>query len=616
MEEDFRLIGDFTPTELNDSGITLVAPGLYGRGTWHSRRETGETRAFTGEQGALDQAIAESGAEDRHTLVLEAPTPAAAGGGVRSLGGVADDELLLQVPLAPGEAAVVMCTDEAGVISFHYSQPAAAAAQPELPSRAFGAGQQVQFRLRLRTGEPRAAGQTGQTGQSRGLMGRVAAKVIKVLVVKVFPNQVGSFAARRVQAWEQQYRAQQGLHSGDWAQLLDPRPTRLQDIRPLLGRRSLLLIHGTTSTTAGAFAGLARSPLLLDRLSALYERRVLGFNHHTLSVPVAENVRQLYAALSEAPGEYHFDVICHSRGGLVARALAHLADEDVAALAGSAWRRPANVKLRIGRIVFVATPNAGTALADPPRIPEFVDRLANYVNMLPDAALTVAAGPCCHWPARWPRWACRACRAWPTRPRAARCSASWRRPWGAPRAFMRSAPTTSRKAASCAFSRTLPWTASLPGSPTTWWCPPAAWPTRRTMSCRPSGCSAPSRGGMCTTARSSGRPSLPRPQIGWRPGAEAGPRGFSHGPGGCCALGDPRPRRRAARRRGHQPAGPSADVLLKDIPPRRSSPTRPTMPRPGSSSRSSKRERPWLFPLSVPARSSVTTTVIFTRPDT
>ena len=100
MQEDFRLIGDFTPTELNDSGITLVAPGLQGRGTWHSRRETGETRAFTGEQGLLDQAIAESGAEDRHTLLVEAPTPeaAAAAGGVRGTGDVADDELLLQVP--------------------------------------------------------------------------------------------------------------------------------------------------------------------------------------------------------------------------------------------------------------------------------------------------------------------------------------------------------------------------------------------------------------------------------------------------------------------------------------------------------------------------------------
>ncbi len=389
MQEDFRLIGDFTPTELNDSGITLVAPGLHGRGTWHSRRETGETRAFTGEQGLLDQAIAESGAEDRHTLVVEAPTPeaAAAAGGVRGTGDVADDELLLQVPLAPGEAAVVMYTDEAGVISLHYSEPPVATL-PALPSRAFGAGQQVQFRLRLRTGQAQGTG----TGESRGLVGRVVAKVIKVLVVKVFPDQVGSFAARRVMAWEQQYRAQQGLHGGSWAQLLDARPTRLLDPAPLVGRRSLLLIHGTTSTTAGAFAGMARSPALLDRLAALYQGRVLGFNHHTMSVSVAENVRQFYAALSEAPGEYHFDVICHSRGGLLARALAHLADDDVAALTGSAWRRPADVKLRIGRIVFVATPNAGTALADPPRIPGFVERLTNYVNMLPDAPLTIGAG--------------------------------------------------------------------------------------------------------------------------------------------------------------------------------------------------------------------------------
>jgi hypothetical protein len=390
QQEDFPLVGDFTPTQLDQSGITLVAPGLQGRGRWHSRRYAGETRAGTAERSELDQAIAESGAEDRHTLLLEAPTPPGAGG-VRSVGGaggLGPDELLLQVPLARDEAALVLYVDEAGVLSFHYPQPGNAAA-PELPSRAFGAGRQLQFRLRLRAGRPRAA--VAGTGE-RGLFSRVAGQLVKVLVVKLFPDPVGGFAARRVQAWEQQHRAWQGLHGGSWAQLLDPRPTPVGDLARFAGRRSLLLIHGTTSTTAGAFAGLAGQPALLDRLDALYEGRVLGFNHHTMSCSVADNVRQFHAAFAEAPGDYCFDILCHSRGGLLARALAHLPDTAVAALSGSQWQRPAGARLLVGRIVFVATPNAGTALADPERIPAFVERLANYVHLLPDAALTIASG--------------------------------------------------------------------------------------------------------------------------------------------------------------------------------------------------------------------------------
>lgn len=386
MQEDFTLMGDFAPTQLDQSGITLVAPGLLGSGKWLAKRMAGETREFTGEKSELDRAIDEAGAEDRHTLVIDAPTPATApGGGGRSAGDVAGNEMLLQVPIARDEAAVVMYIDEAGLVSFHYAQPPAASA-PVLPSRALGADRQLRFRLQLRTGVSK------KSGESRGWIAKVTSKIIKVLVVKVFPDQVESFVARRVQVWEQKQRAFQGLHSGTWEQLLAPTPTPVCSLAPYQGRRSLLLIHGTTSTTAGAFSDLAKQPALLARLHKMYEGRVLGFNHHTMSVSVAENVRQFFGALAALPGEYAFDILCHSRGGLVARALAHLTDEHVGKLTGTSWQRPVSVKLNIGRIVFVATPNAGTALVEPQRIPDFVDRIANYVNMLPDATLTIASG--------------------------------------------------------------------------------------------------------------------------------------------------------------------------------------------------------------------------------
>lgn len=386
MQEKFKLVGDFTPTQLDDSGITLIAPGLFGSGTCLEKRASGESRAFTGETTEFDRAIAEAGTEERHTLVIDAPTPEMKqGADGRGFGEVGRDEVLLQVPLASDEAAVVLYVDEAGSVSFHYGKTPQQQGSV-LPSRAFGASQQLQFRLKLRSGVSKTP------FESRGWGAKLVSKIIKVLVVKLFPDQVAGFAAKRVQHWEQTHRAQQGLHGGSWAQLLDSRPTPVQGLDAYRGQRSLLLIHGTTSTTAGAFAGLANQPTLLDQLYAQYEGRILGFNHHTLSCSVAENMRQFFSALAQAPGDYEFDILCHSRGGLVARSLAHLSDSNVSTLIGESWQRPNGVNVKVGRTIFVATPNAGTALADPARVPEFVNRLANYVTMLPDSALTIASG--------------------------------------------------------------------------------------------------------------------------------------------------------------------------------------------------------------------------------
>lgn len=386
MQEDFQLVGDFTPTELDTSGISIVAPGLHGTGTWLARRVAGESRAVSGENTELDRAISEAQAEDRHTLLIDAPTPAVApGGSGRGANDVADDEMLLQVPLAADETAVVMYVDEAGVVSFHY--PQATATTSALPTRAVGAARQSQFRVPLRSGQSRAG-----AGDGRGWIAKATSKLIKIIVVKLLPDTVGGFVAGRVRAWEEKHRAHQGLHAGGWAGLLDPVPQPVQDLSPYVGQRSLLLVHGTTSTTAGAFAGLATQTAVTDRLEALYGGRILGFNHHTMGVPVAENLRQFCDALASRPGHYEFDIVCHSRGGLVARALDQMDDATASQIFGTPWQRPAGVSFNIRRIVFVATPNAGTALAEPEKIPGFVDRLANIVNTLPDAALTIASG--------------------------------------------------------------------------------------------------------------------------------------------------------------------------------------------------------------------------------
>jgi len=342
----------------------------------------GGGRASIGERDALATAIAESGAVDRFTLAIDAPTPTTAGGGRRG-GDVADNEILLQVPLARDEAAYLMYVDEAGVISYHY--PDAVTQATRLPSRSFDAASQSSFRIPLR----RSTATGG--GDGRGLFANVTSKIIKVIVLKLFPDAVGGATARVVRAWEEKFRAYGGLHGGNWTQLFGAIPIPVDDVTTAAGRRSLLLIHGTTSNTAGAFAGLQHQEALLARLHARYEGRIFGFNHHTMSRSVDENVQDLLSTFRGA-GPYTFDILCHSRGGLVARAFAAAVRDGGTQVSGRLSAPAACVQMAVDRIAFVATPNAGTLMAEPKGLPGLVERLTNVVNQLPDSALTIAAG--------------------------------------------------------------------------------------------------------------------------------------------------------------------------------------------------------------------------------
>lgn len=380
MPTRFDLSLDPSPIELDGFGLRLVAPGLLGSAQLYSQSGAG-TRDDPGPTDVLDQGIAEAGLELRYLLHVEAPTPAASAGSGRGVGSVGVGEVELQVPVRANETSLVLYRDEAGVISLHYAQRALADAQ-HVASRA---STSERFRIPLRSG--RAAATDG----GRGLVGSVFGKVLRVVIVKLLHDQVGAAAFRHVQHWERTHRGFEGFHGGSAAQLMAQVPTPITDFDAVQRHPALLFLHGTTSSTAGAFSRLADSALLA-RLYAAYEGNVMGFNHPTMSASVAHNVRAFFDALAPAAGHYTFDIVCHSRGGLLARALTDLSDRFIAAATGSEWHRPPGVSLDVRRIVFVATPNAGTPLAIPDNISGFVERLVNVVNFLPDSVLTVAAG--------------------------------------------------------------------------------------------------------------------------------------------------------------------------------------------------------------------------------
>jgi len=107
------------------------------------------------------------------------------------------------------------------------------------------------------------------------------------------------------------------------------------------------------------------------------------------------------------------DIICHNRGGLVARTLRDLTETqlkegfefdatrgkyeaDLEAW-GQAWHIRDGVQIKVNRILFAGAPNNGTVVAQPTHLKKYLEILMTATNLLPefvdvtvDAVLTVA----------------------------------------------------------------------------------------------------------------------------------------------------------------------------------------------------------------------------------
>ncbi len=142
--------------------------------------------------------------------------------------------------------------------------------------------------------------------------------------------------------------------------------------------KALLLIHGTFSTAHGAFGALDRETVktLHDR----YGGRMFAFNHYTMSDDPLANV-EWFAKQLPANVKLDLDILCHSRGGLVARCISENAET-----LGSHQSA-----VTVDRIVMVGVPNEGTVLAEPDNLTNFIDRITNIVGLIPSGAGPLAA---------------------------------------------------------------------------------------------------------------------------------------------------------------------------------------------------------------------------------
>jgi hypothetical protein len=366
------LNGSTQPINLGNN-YRLRAPGVLGRANLARRAMSGATRSTTAaaERAPLDRALTSQEMMDVATIdvTVTSRRPAPAATVLRAPTG--EDAMELEVPSPPaGHDALVIAVDEAGGITWNFPLNDRGAAAPAATR---GAGQTLRFRIpnKPAVAPPPAAATT------RSLFGTVGKKILKVLIYPIADRLIGPLVDTFAEKWETKNRPY-GIrmmtpenYNEAGAPTLDPAGAEFQELQK---GRSLLFIHGTFSSAHSAFAGLTRDDVAA--LSEAYGGRLYAFDHFTLSHSPERNIAEFVSRLPQG-AKFDSDIVCHSRGGLVARELVE--------------RKAANGldnRLDVGKVVFVGAANAGTILAEPDHMVNMIDRFTSAINMLPDGPAT------------------------------------------------------------------------------------------------------------------------------------------------------------------------------------------------------------------------------------
>ncbi len=268
--------------------------------------------------------------------------------------------LVLDIP-HPGGAhgQLLVSTDESGVTRWHFPRRG-----HDLDTSQGGS--------RRRYLVPRRVAPRDEPEAARHAFQSFGSKLLSVVVFPLLDPVFGRVGEGFARAWEQRRRPYRvrTFTSGDY----DRSDATEPDWDHLAGGKALLMVHGTFSQSHTSFGQLTSQ--FVDDLSEVYKGRVFAFDHPTLSEDPRANVEWLLAHL---PDGLHLDldIICHSRGGLVSRVLAEKRSE----------LRTGTTSVAVDRVVFTATPNAGTILADPRYIGDFVDSYTNVLNFTPGPPL-------------------------------------------------------------------------------------------------------------------------------------------------------------------------------------------------------------------------------------
>ncbi|MCW2987694.1 MAG: Glutamate synthase large chain [Solirubrobacterales bacterium] len=360
------------PTTLNDNGAptddgraTLVAPGL--RGTIDAHQ--GGTRFPLPEEleqafRAADVTVADEIEIDAETTRWLPPDAGTRGGSERAV--------TLTVPgITEGWGQALLVQESDGRIRWITD------GRPLGQGGARG-GAKAQYEIPLGEQPQPDSGKDG--GTERGVIGSIVKKVVKVLVFKLIEEGAGYAANHFAAAWE--HKAHPSLLRRYTADGRDaytvPATASLppEDLASFDGQTTLLIVHGimSRSHSGSGFGSLPKD--LVAELNQRYDGRILAFDHPTVSVDPTANAAKLLELLAGVRPQ--FDVLCHSRGGLVTRVLA----EHFGLLPG------AGAPLDIRGVVMAGTPNNGSTIADPRNVSKLLDTVTNLLDFLPDNPVT------------------------------------------------------------------------------------------------------------------------------------------------------------------------------------------------------------------------------------
>ena len=333
-------------------GLSLEAPGVRGtvqveRGPVRAPIRRGAAASAGPRSTPLGRAIRRQGMRTSKTAVID---------GTRAIrrGDAKPEPLTLRVR-APrrGREQVVLTIDD-GVATWHLSR--------ESTSRAAVAARSPERTYVIPQVRP------PETLATRG--GFSLSTIIQVITFPISHaiGEVAQFAARR---WDTEHHPPQVRAYGP-----DFRLTELTaaDRARLAAGRTLLFVHGTFSTTEGAFNRLPAATM--EELHRRYQGRVIAFDHPTIADDPFVNARQFYDIVGDLVLD--MDIVCHSRGGLVARSIAERPG-DLA---------PLGPRIGVRQIVLVGVVNQGTILADADHWGELVDRFTTMLQLLPGPGIS------------------------------------------------------------------------------------------------------------------------------------------------------------------------------------------------------------------------------------
>ncbi|MCC6913957.1 MAG: CHAT domain-containing protein [Rhodospirillaceae bacterium] len=326
--------------------------GLSENSGWTLRRSSADIR-----KDPFAAALADTGKLSILDSAVLAVDPAR-----RMTGAEPHASLDIQIHRRAGDAYVLMVRHQSGAIDFRLPEDG------DTRRGRNGGGGTLRFSVPLP-----AEGSGGRRGPVTKVIKTYLLKVTGVLADKMMPT-LG-------RAWEQNRWKRAGRAEGlkEFAALtasgkeLQP-VARKSRISTDPAKPNLLLIHGTFSDGLGGFSDLVETlgsdgRTFMEAAASIYGDRTFVFDHFTVSKTPEENARAL---LAELPDGATLDVITHSRGALVLRALASPGIPD-------ALKR----RIRIRRAVLVAGPNQGTPLASPDRFDRLLTWLSNLMDLFP-----------------------------------------------------------------------------------------------------------------------------------------------------------------------------------------------------------------------------------------